>query len=124
MNYSLKLTCYRMRHFYPVAVDKTVRASYQPSIYIGMKEHLIQGAKPFDQAAHDKYNNFQGGYRCDMVIMSQPAKGTIAIAEDKLGFEFFPPQVGWSGHVAFSYKLVNPFGQESDAKCIHVYVGV
>ena len=125
-SYALKLTSLRFRHFKPVAPERIFRQRWDSDgrMYLSMKDLLIQGANPYDAAAHQKYGDFQGGYRCDLTILTNPSYGIVTIADDKLGLEYTPNIPNWSGHDAFSYKLTNSMGQDSDANCIHLFAGV
>lgn len=122
--HSLKVTCFRARYMKPVAIPIVWRGANKPSIYIPMKQLLIQGANPYDERVHGEYDNFQGGYRCELIINTQPARGSVVIGWDTLGFEYTPTTGVFSGHDTFSYKLRSALGQESDSQCVHLFIGV
>lgn len=109
------------RAFKPGAWEKTFRlqTKFFPA-YLPMKSFLIQGAVPRSDSVFLAENNFQGGYRCTLKIVTQAQQGNVTIAEDKLGFEYVPHSPVWMGPDSFSYAIVNCFGQESDAKCIYL----
>lgn len=89
-----------------------------------MKEFLIQGAKPYNPYVHELENDFQGGYRCTLKIVTPPTYGTVKVSEDTLGFEYSPLSKYWMGRDSFSYSVVNIFGWESDAKCVFINIGI
>lgn len=111
------------RAFKPEAKEKTfhLRSRVYP-VYLSMKEFLIQGANPTDNTVLSTHNNFQGGYRCTLKVVSQPHLGSVVVSEDTLGFDYTALSGAFRGNASFSYSLVNCFGQESDAKCIHIVV--
>lgn len=90
------------------------------------KSWLIQGANPIDPSLVDEdgtgTNQFQGGYRCTLKLISRAAHGHARISDDKLAFEY-RPDMGYFGVDAFAFKLVNALGQESPAYCINLDVG-
>lgn len=113
------------RAFKPVAHEKsfTVENRWAPH-YLPMKNILVQGADPTHEEILARDNNFQGGYRCTLNIKSPCAYGRVEVAADHIGFDYYPPHVGWTGLDAFSYSVTNIFGQESDAKCVFIAVGL
>lgn len=113
------------RQFKPVAPEKIFRVLRWKTVhYLSMKTLLIQGAIPYDADVHAREGNFQGGYRCTLNIISQAALGSVAIGWDTLGFEYTPKSRSWYGHDTFSYSITNSLGQESDATCLHIFVGL
>ena len=85
---------------------------------------LVQGAADVDPQILQREQNFQGGYRCIPKVVTPPAYGKVKVSDDQLGFDYNPPSKYWVGKDSFSYSLVNIFGQESDAKCIYITVGL
>jgi hypothetical protein len=90
------------------------------------REWLIQGANPINPALVNPTgtgsNQFQGGYRCTLKLISRAAHGHVRISDDKLAFEY-RPDMGYIGTDSFAYRLVNALGQESPAYCIKIDVG-
>lgn len=113
-----------LRVMKPGAWEKTFKITDKSLLvhYLSMKSFLIQGARPKDKNVLDR-DGFQMGYRCVLKLITPPGIGSVAISDDKLGFEYTPLKAGWTGHDSFSYSLVGPTGYESDAQCIHVYIG-
>lgn len=113
-----------LRVMKPGAWEKTFKLTDKslPTQYLSMKSFLIQGARPKDKNLIT-LQGFQMGYRCVLKLITTAAIGSVVIADDKLGFEYTPVKAGWTGHDSFSYSLVGPTGYESDAQCIHVYIG-
>lgn len=111
------------RYFKPVAPEKTFNVDKGNLFYLAMKEVLIQGAVPTNTKVLES-ENFQGGYRCELKIITPPSFGTVEVSPDFLGFDYRPVSSHWSGHDSFSYSVVNVMGCESDANCVHVFVGL
>ena len=90
------------------------------------KKWLIQGANPIDPNIITPdgtgSNEFQGGYRCTLKLISRAAHGHARISDDKLALEY-RPDMGYLGVDSFAYRLVNALGQESPAYCVRVDVG-
>lgn len=100
------------------------------SLYIRIpmkREWLIQGANPIDPTLVNPNgtgsDQFQGGYRCTLRLISQCAHGHVKISDDKFAFEY-RPDMGYSGSDSFAYRLVNALGQESSAYCVRLEVGI
>jgi hypothetical protein len=127
--HSIKLTQPFFRHFIPVAEDILVHTPatqvLRPFV-IDLSKWLIQGAYPIDPKLISKADNhtawqFQGGYRCTIEILSQPANGIATISENQLGLAY-TPKITYRGPDAFGYRIVNVMGQPSDAYCVTLYV--
>jgi hypothetical protein len=91
-----------------------------------MRRFLIQGANPIDDKiidTEDVPTGFQGGYRCTLKLISTAAHGHVRIYDDKSEFEY-KADLGYYGYDSFAYKLVNAMGQESEAYCIRLSIGV
>lgn len=91
-----------------------------------MKRFLIQGANPIDTEIIDTEETptgFQGGYRCTLKLISTAAHGHVRISDDKSAFEY-KADLGYYGYDSFAYRLVNAMGQESEAYCIRLSIGV
>lgn len=90
------------------------------------KEWFIQGANPLDPTIVDPSgmgeNQFQGGYRCTLKLISRAANGHARISDDKFAFEY-RPDMGFYGTDSFAFRMVNAMGQESSAYCIRLDVG-
>ena len=121
---AVKITHFLGRYFKPIATEVVFRGRNTKPIYISMKHLLLQGARPCDLDIQAAHNGFQGGYLCTLVINEQPAKGMVAVGWDHMGFEYTPLSPVFSGHDTFSYSVLSPLGQVSDANCVHVFVGV
>lgn len=89
-------------------------------VYIDMKRFLIQGAKPYDASVHENHNNFQGGYRCELVITSQPSRGVVVIDDYKMGFVYTANPDFLLGRDSFSFCLESALGQRSDSQCVFI----
>lgn len=111
------------RQFKPEAVEISIRLTAGATKYLSMKKYLIQGARPMrpEILARD---TFQYGYLCTLTVVSQPVYGIVQVADDHLGFDYRPMWPIWIGHDSFSYSIKNPIGQESDAACFHIFIGV
>jgi hypothetical protein len=119
------------RHFFPIAKDFVFHTPTSQTSWffnMSMKELLIQGAYPLDQHIISKADDvvvpqFQGGYRCELEILTQPQHGTVKISDDRMGFAY-RPLLTYRGGDAFSYRLRNVVGQVSNACCISLFVRV
>ena len=111
------------RQFKPVAVEQVLRLPKGNTQYLSMKKHLIQGARPMLPEILER-DTFQYGYLCTLAVVSPPAYGIVHVADNHLGFDYRPKWPTWIGHDSFSYLIKNPIGQESDAACFHIFVGV
>ena len=119
------------RHFIPKSEDLVIHTPQGQTtefFRIDLKRLLIQGANPIDsnlisRADSTDGKQFQGGYRCFLEILGGPAHGDAQIAWDYLGFEY-RPALGYRGGDAFSYRLRNVMGQESNAACVTLFVRV
>lgn len=67
---------------------------------------------------------FLGGFRCYAEILSQCARGKVRIAPSRRAFEYMPDTVGYIGRDSFSYRVITSLGQQSDASCVQLYLGV
>ena len=90
-------------------------------------EYLIQGARPLDTTLVDAggfgVNQFQGGFMCFIELLTSSAHGQARVSGDKIHMEY-RPDTGYSGTDSFAYRLTNVLGQQSDASCVTVHVGV
>lgn len=97
-----------------------------PYTRIDMSKWLIQGANPIDPSIVKPdgtgTNQFQGGYRCTIKLISQAAHGSVRISDDKSALEY-RADMGYAGNDSFAYRMVNALGQESPAYCVRVQVG-
>lgn len=111
-----------VRYFKPIAplIFKYIKVNSE--LYVDMRRYLIQGANIYDPVVHEKYNNFQGGYRQELEILSQSQHGSSWIDGYKLGFRY-KPNPYFIGHDSITYRLVSALTQASDAQCIHIFVG-
>lgn len=66
---------------------------------------------------------FLGGFQCSLEILSPCGYGLARVSDNKCGFYYQPPY-GFEGRDSFSYRVVTPFGQQSDAACVQLYIGV
>lgn len=111
------------RHATPIAKELVFHTKINARTYLSLKPMLIQHANPYDESVHAAQNNFQGGYRQTIQLLSPAAFGRAEVDGDHLGI-LYTPKPNWRGHDSFSYRLVNFMGQESEAHCIHVFVGL
>ena len=111
------------RAFKPVAEEKifSLRSGLATQ-YLDMKKLLIQGANPTNQLILDTHEQFQGGYRCVLKIITPPTLGHVSISDNHLGFDYTPLSTSWIGKDSFSYSVINCFGYESDAKCCFISI--
>ena len=71
------------RHCTPVIYDIIKRVGAMPDVVvIDLRRVLIQGAVPTQQNVLDRHNNFQGGYRNTIEIVSQPHVGLARVSAD------------------------------------------
>lgn len=117
------ITANHFRQFKPFVEERVLKLALCEYAYISMKDILIQGARPRDDNLLLK-DTFQFGYRCTLHILAQPAFGTVAVSADTLGFDYVPKWPNWSGHDSFSFYLKNVLGQDSDAVCLHLLIGI
>jgi hypothetical protein len=118
------------RHFMPISKDLVFHTPVSQTtewFKLNMKPFLIQGAYPLDArliSTADSVMNtqFQGGYRCFLEIVTQPVNGDVRFSDDQLGFAYKPKLLLYRGGDAFSYRLINVMGQESDVACISLFV--
>ncbi len=66
---------------------------------------------------------FLGGFRCTLEILTPCVHGQARIGYDHRTFEY-RPNFGYTGRDSFSYRVRTVFGQESDAACVQLYVGI
>lgn len=109
-----------------IRFETIVGSAIQENNTISMKQYLIQGAAPLDLSIVNPQDPtalfFQGGYRCNLWIMTNPKHGVAKISDDRLNLEY-RPEVGFYGTDYFSYRLINIMGQESEVACITITVG-
>ncbi len=86
--------------------------------HIGMNEPEIL-VLPDDGPA----GQFLGGFRCNLEILTPCVHGQVRIGVNRISFEY-RPLFGFSGRDSFSYRVVTALGQQSDASCIQLFVGV
>lgn len=102
-----------------------VGPTWEGLVGVPARDHLmVQGARPMDPGVLATEDNFQGGYRCTLRVVTPPAFGRVEVSEDKLSFDYYPLSKYWVGRDSFSYSVTNALGYESDAKCVYIIVGL
>lgn len=66
---------------------------------------------------------FLGAFHCRLEILSPCANGVARIGQDKRSFEY-RRNTGYTGRDSFSYRVISSLGQQSDAACVQLYVGI
>lgn len=109
MNGNFIMVCPTHRHFIPNADDiikrEPIIKDYSIPIVIDMRKYLIQN-----------------GDQCKVEVVNAPNVGILAYKG--MQFEYTPPNLRWTGHVSFSYRIVNSLTQTSDEKCVHLFIGL
>ena len=95
------------RIFKPVVSEQVFKSPKTSFLYLNMKPFLIQGANPVDEEVLNAENQFQGGYRCTLKIVTPPTFGTAQVSDNHLGFDYIPKSIYWMGKDSFSYSVVN-----------------
>lgn len=77
----------------------------------------------FDLSSTGPDGQFLGAFNCRLEILSPCTNGVARLGQDKRSFEY-RRNTGYTGRDSFSYRVISSLGQQSDAACVQLYVGI